>query len=330
MILTGELNGIQHLTGILNTKQPILLGNFQDKTVELSTSTNQTIKADAGYDGLSSVTVPRVTADIDANIQPSNILEGVEILGVEGTAPPILYSGTGRCYTYNMVIPDGVTEIPTSAYEGCTKMESIIIPNSVTTIGRYSLRVLYSLKEIIIPDSVVSIGDYALQYATSITDIVIPDSVTYLGEYAFYGCTRLTSVSLFGRNVIAINNGCFGECQELTSINLDNITSIGTGVFRKCVKLDNIVLSNQLISCGDNAFAYCSRLEHVTLQDGFDCNLDISASTRYSVDTIIAMFDALKNNTGLTAKTLKLGTTNLAKLTSEQLQIATNKNWNLA
>ena len=42
------------------------------------------------------------------------------------------------------------------------------------------------------------------------------------------------------------------------------------------------------------------------------------------------MFEALKDNTGTTAKTLTLGATNLAKLTEEQKQIATDKNWNLA
>ena len=45
---------------------------------------------------------------------------------------------------------------------------------------------------------------------------------------------------------------------------------------------------------------------------------------------MIAMFNSLKNLTDTTAKTLTLGSVNLAKLTDEQKAIATNKNWTLA
>ena len=45
---------------------------------------------------------------------------------------------------------------------------------------------------------------------------------------------------------------------------------------------------------------------------------------------MVNMLNALAGLNGQTAKTLTLGADNLAKLTDEQKQIATNKNWNLA
>lgn len=69
---------------ILPSSTPVL----QDKTVTPSTS-EQTITADEGKDGLGTVTVSAVTAAIDENITAGNIKAGVTILGVEGT-----YDGT--------------------------------------------------------------------------------------------------------------------------------------------------------------------------------------------------------------------------------------------
>ena len=70
----------ENAESILPSDTPVL----QDKTVTPTTS-KQTITADAGKDGLGTVTVNAVTADIDENIVADNIKDGVTILGVTGT-----------------------------------------------------------------------------------------------------------------------------------------------------------------------------------------------------------------------------------------------------
>ena len=83
----GETDVSDYATASVSVS-PVL----QSRTVTPSTS-SVTVTADAGYDGLSSVTVNAVGSGIDANISPSNIRSGVTILGVTGTlaeneAPP--------------------------------------------------------------------------------------------------------------------------------------------------------------------------------------------------------------------------------------------------
>lgn len=58
--------------------------NLQSKSVTPSTSL-QSVVADTGYDGLSSVSVSAVTSAIDSGITAGNIKSGVVILGVTGT-----------------------------------------------------------------------------------------------------------------------------------------------------------------------------------------------------------------------------------------------------
>ena len=57
---------------------------LQNKTVSPSTS-QQTVIADDGYQGLDTVTVNAVDSTIDSNIVPENIKKDVTILGVTGT-----------------------------------------------------------------------------------------------------------------------------------------------------------------------------------------------------------------------------------------------------
>jgi hypothetical protein len=104
------------------------------------------------------------------------------------------------------------------------------------------------------------------------------------------------------------------------------VVYIGTSFLSECKKIKTIYLPNTLDSFAIESPA----LEFVNLEQGFKCNLNISKSTLYSVETLVAIFENLADLTGQTAKTLTIGSVNLAKLTAEQKAIATSKNWTLA
>ena len=60
-----------------------------------------------------------------------------------------------------VVIPDGVTEIVSSAFWGCTSLASVTIPEGVTEIGDRAFYECESLTSITLPDGVTEIGKYA-------------------------------------------------------------------------------------------------------------------------------------------------------------------------
>ena len=107
-------------------------------------------------------------------------------------------------------IPDSVTSIGNSAFDGCKSLTNINIPDSVTSIGSSAFRGCKSLTSINIPDSVTSIGDSAFSWCESLTNINIPDSVTSIGESAFCGCKNLNPqikndiIKRFGTRIFSI------------------------------------------------------------------------------------------------------------------------------
>ena len=83
--------------------------------------------------------------------------------------------------------------------QGC---KASIIPNYVTSIGSSAFNGYSSLISINIPDGVTSIGDRAFDFCTALTSITIPNSVISIGSYAFHDCRALTNVIIKGKPTV--------------------------------------------------------------------------------------------------------------------------------
>ena len=120
-----------------------------------------------------------------------------------------------------------------------------------------------------------------------------------------------------------------GNISELVIPN--GVTSIRGYMFAEFTSLTDITIPNSVTTIGEGAFFECFSLTSVTIGNGFNVDyLDLSDSELLSVDTLVGMLNALADRTGLSAYTLILGSTNLGKLSNEQIAIATEKNWMLA
>ncbi len=150
-----------------------------------------------------------------------------------------------------IVIPDYVTSIGKSAFEGCSSLTSVTIGNSVTEIGEHAFYNCSGLTSVTIGNSVTSIGWNAFYYCSSLTSVTIPDSVTSIGSGAFYNCSGLTSVTI-PDSVTSIGSVAFADCSGLTSVTIGNsVTSIGSFAFSYCSSLTKIYYTGEMVKwCG--------------------------------------------------------------------------------
>lgn len=204
--------------------------------------------------------------------------------------------------------PDGITSIGVRAFSDCTNL-------------------LYAN----IPDSVTAIRANAFYGCTNLQEVILPSGLSVINAYTFYENYNLQTINM-PSSLVRIETGVFVRCNSLTNITLPSgVQYIRNQAFYDCSGLKTISIPNSTKEFGDRCFGLCSSLENVVLESGFNASgLDVSASSLFSVDTLVSMLNALADLTGQQAKTLTLGSTNLAKLSNEQIAIATQKNWTLA
>ena len=95
------------------------------------------------------------------------------------------YLGSGG----DVVIPDSVYEIGSSAFYGCKELKSVTLPDSVMRIRGSAFQDCEGLTKITIPARVENVEDWAFQGCTSLTDVTVLGSSTMISKWAFYECS---------------------------------------------------------------------------------------------------------------------------------------------
>jgi len=175
---------------------------------------------------------------------------------------------------------------------------------------------------------------YMFNYCGALT--TIPQLDTSNGtkfNSMFTGCKKLTSIPQLDTSKGTAFGYMFNYCGALTTIpQLD--TSNGTsfyGMFFFCISLTSIPLLNMSsMSSTDwnNMFYNCTALENVTFEGTIPVrgNMSVfSSCPNLTVDSLMSFINALTNMNSSATYTITIGSTNLAKLTEEQIQIATDK-----
>ena len=250
--------------------------------------------------------------------------------------------GFSRSMT-EVVIPEGVTEIGGSAFEGCVSLTSVTIPEGVTKIGGGSYN-----------------KEGAFSGCTALASVSIPASVTEIGGNAFYNCMAIKEIRYGGtqaqwcfmlngfksvpknvtvrcsdgdaqpiskdateisipKGVTEIGSSMFSGRTSLVSVSIpEGVTKIGENAFRGCTALASVSIPGSVTEIDDYAFQGCTSLTSVSIPDSVteigenafrDCTSLASVSIPSSVTEIGSL--AFYGCTALASVTIPEGVTEI-------------------
>ena len=153
----------------------------------------------------------------------------------------------------------------------------------------------------------------------------------------FQNCPNVTKINYEGMNLINVTANFyigFTKCSSLKEISFKNtnlqFTSL-LAIFEYCNLLTTIDFTSCYFKYNSDSSAYDLRMPNsvanITFSpNSFEGNSNVIInSTSLTVNSLLSLFNALITTS--TSRTITIGSTNLAKLTPEQIKIATDKNW---
>lgn len=147
-----------------------------------------------------------------------------------------------KCFNYD---DPGVYEDTPPLKE--PEFSEINIPNSIEVIEGEAFKGV-QVPKLIIPNSVIYIDWYAFSYNKKLENITLPDRINTIRAGTFFNCTNLNYIKL---------------PENLKEIQYDAFN--GTG-------FETFVIPNSVETCGDQAFAYCSKLRSITISESLTSN----------------------------------------------------------
>ena len=240
-----------------------VLPKNKDKTINPSTET-QTFNITNGYSGNGVITLNPVTYDIDGNIRPENIKQGITILGVEGISEEI--NLTSLSITSNGVY------LPQSPYNGFSSIDVNIntVNNTNITItdqGIYSISAPYTGFETVTVDlswieqalESLNAGDSESQI--NLQDKTVSTAGIYTHDPGYDGLGNVTVNLDWVEQAIeeARTYGSDGTADKMISNNCRKMSTdadfIRDYAFYRLTTLERLILNNAQ-SIGNYAFAY--------------------------------------------------------------------------
>lgn len=188
-----------------------------------------------------------------------------------------------------ITMPDSITEIGDSAFEGHSEITSLSFSSTLKSIGKNAFKGCSGLVIIQIPDSVTFIGHSAfsgvkarIAFSTNpaIRDfdgfdgylgnqLTIPNSVYSIAKEAFRG-SKIEKV-IIPDSVYEIGDYLFYDCPELQSVIISSRVVGGFNLFKNCPKLEYVLHKGKSVwQIFENGFLGCPNFKALYIQKPYN------------------------------------------------------------
>ena len=335
----------------------IVLANLQEKEAT-PTKEMQQIIADQQYDGLSKVVVNAIP---DEYIIPSGELEiiqnGIYDVSSKASAKVNVPMPTGTID----ITENGLHNVKDKEFANVNVPEKQLGTKTITKNGTYKASDdnLDGYSQVEVATSGVDINDY-IGDTVSTSSYSIPGWITLIKklpsplilettapEYMFKGIkiTELPQIDISeATSIVGMFYGC-DELLEIPNLNIQNIPRFYS-LFYACNKLITIPKLNATnVIDIENCFRSCYALTnlgglenlgqaYLTTQSANNgkYKLDLSSSSKLTETSLINVLNNLYDikSKGCNPQSLVLGSTNISKLSAEEIQIATDKGFSVS
>lgn len=173
-------------------------------------------------------------------------------------------------------LPATVVELKLNAFRECPKLNKVTLPDNLKVIGESAFNRCMVIDSLIIPQN-ISVIRYGAFREAGCKFISIPEKIDSIGFEAFakFHVDRPLTINneLFAfpkaytasyqipKDIVAIREHAFDGC-NISGVAIDeNVKSIGSYAFSRCVHIESIVIPNSIEHIPDNCFDGCSHLQ---------------------------------------------------------------------
>ena len=277
-----EVTSITYPSGTTILKAMTFTGGSSITSVTIPSTVTSIEKnhfADCSNLVIQDLNLPNLTT-LDAYAFQGTKVQTISNLGSVTSIPEYCFKGCSQLTTIYQGVLDNITVLNKEAFNNCTNLDSakqsdntisrvLRLPN-LTYIALDAVRYT-KFTEIADLGSITTVTGFSEM--TNLTSVVLPQTCTAIGQSAFTNGNALTTINL--NNITSIGANAFNLCENLMyfhgagsvagELNLSNVTSIGRLAFQTCKKLTSLTIGNSATSIGDGAFNNCSGLTSVTI-----------------------------------------------------------------
>lgn len=300
--------------------------SLQSKSVTITENGTTNVTADEGYDGLSEVSVTSnvPTGDLsdyfDDTLRGGNSYVAGWVKSIKKLNSPMYRENNSISYAFSGFLGE---TIPTINSKSSANLE----------IMSYAFNTCSNLKNI-------NLNYLDVSHVTDMSRL-------------FNGCSSLTNIDISEWVTSSVTNvsGMFASCRAIETIDVRNIdTSKATNMasmFQSCDNLKTIQCNLDFSACLDvrTIFSSSSKLENLgtlsnigkafltTVSSNYNkYTFNIATCGNLTHDSLMNIINGLYDiaSAGVRTQDLVLGATNIAKLTADEIAIATNKGWTVS